>query len=185
MDAVRKLITIAEFEKFVDAPDNSERLFELIDGEIFEKMPTEEHGYVGARFVIRLGAFVEPNRLGRITVEARHRIPQDDQNSYLPDIAFTSEARKLPLVKKGNVPQMPDLAIDIKSPTDSATKLRRKAAYYLENGAKMVWLVFPEKRCIEVYTAEEDLFILYEHDELTGGDVLPGFTITVADLFEE
>ncbi len=185
MDVAKKLITIAEFEQFVESPENSERRFELIDGELVEKMPTELHGYLAARFVIRLGPFVELHKLGRITVEPRYQIPHDNQNSYLPDVAFTSESRKLPLVKKGSVPQMPDLAIEIKSPTDSATKLRRKAAYYLEHGAQMVWLVFPEKRIIEVYTADGNLQILTEADELTGGDLLPGFTLSIADLFTE
>lgn len=185
MDIAKKLITVAEFEGFIDAPENADRLFELIDGEIIEKVPTEEHGYLAARLVIRLGFFVEQNKLGRITVEPRHRIPEDDQNSYLPDVAFTREARKLPLVKKGSVPLMPDLAIEIKSPTDSATKLRRKAAYYLENGSQIVWIILPEKRQIEVYTADGDLQILTEDDVLTGGELVPNFALAVTDLFNE
>jgi Uma2 family endonuclease len=87
-------------------------------------------------------------------------------------------------VKKGSVPEMPDLAVEVKSPDDSLKLLRDKAHYYLANGTRLVWLVIPEKRLVEVYTPDDEQ-ILTEEDTLSGEDVLPGFTLPVRDIFAD
>jgi Uma2 family endonuclease len=79
---------------------------------------------------------------------------------------------------------MPDLAVEVKSPSDSVRQLREKAEYYLQHGTRLVWLIFPAQRIIEVYTLDE-VEILIEGDSLTGGDVLPGFSMPVADVFAD
>ena len=109
----KKLYTVAEFEAFLAEPENRDRLFELINGEIVEKMPTEEHGMIAAEIARLLGNFVKPKKLGRVAVEARHRVEKDNHNDLLPDVSFTSQERMLPLVTQGAVPQMPDLAVEI------------------------------------------------------------------------
>ena len=80
---------------------------------------------------------------------------------------------------------MPDLAIEIQSPDDSLKKLRAKAAYYLANGARLVWVVLAEKRLVEIYRANGEVDILNENDILDGEDVLPGFTLPVHEMFAE
>ncbi len=175
--------TVEEFERFLRLPENLDRLFELINGEIIEKMPTEEHGLVAVNLVIALGSFVKAHKLGRVGVEVRHRLPQDNRNSRMPDVSFTSARR--PLVKVGSVPQMPELAIEIQSPDDTIKQLRAKAAYYLANGARLVWLIYPRKRLIEVYSLDSDVEILLESDLLTGADVVPDFSMPVADVFAD
>ncbi|MFN8487747.1 MAG: Uma2 family endonuclease [Caldilineaceae bacterium] len=178
-----KHYTVDEFERFLRLPENLDRLFELIDGAIVEKMPTQEHGLVATNLVIALGSFVKAQKLGRVGVEVRHQLPKDHANSRMPDVSFTS-ARQ-PLVKQGSVPQMPDLAIEIQSPDDTIKQLREKAAYYLEHGARLVWLIYPRKRFIEVYSLDNDVEILLEGDVLTGADVLPDFFMPVADIFAD
>jgi Uma2 family endonuclease len=180
--AVQNKTTIKEFEEFIAQADNKERLFELIDGEIVEKVVTQEHGAIAARIVVRLGGFVEANKLGLVMIEVNHKKPDDEHNERIPDVAFTSTARLLK-VERGAVPQMPDLAIEIKSPNDRYVEMRNKAAYYIENGARMVWLIFPEKRLVEVYQPEIDVEILNENDTIDGGELLPGFTLAVKDIF--
>jgi Uma2 family endonuclease len=180
-----KIYTIKEFEEFTARPENGDRLFELINGEIVAKVVTEEHGVIAANIVMIFGSFVKANKLGRVMIEVDHKTRGDDYNERLPDIAFTSKERTLPLVKKGAVPQMPDLAIEIKSPTDTYKAIRAKADYYLANGAKMVWLIFPAKRIVEIYRVEGDDEILTKNDVLSGEDVVPGFTMAVKDIFAE
>jgi Uma2 family endonuclease len=177
-------ITIPEFEAFADAPENRERRFELIDGQIVEKGTTEERGIIAGNIAALLGAHLRPEKLGRLTHRVYHRIPADNYNGLLPDIAYTRRERALPIVRVGSVPQMPDLVVEVKSADDLIIMMHRKAAYYIENGTQMVWLVFPEKRVIEVYYANGDLQILTEADELSGGEVLPGFTLAVSELFK-
>ena len=80
---------------------------------------------------------------------------------------------------------MPDLAIEIKSPSDTVRLMREKAAYYLANGARQVWLVYPAQRMVEVYSPEADVEILMVGDQLPGGDVLPGFAMSVVEVFAD
>lgn len=181
----QKPYTVDDYEHFIALPQNEERLFELIDGEIVEKVPTEEHGLIQVNIASEIRLHSKKHNLGRVTVEPRHQTSEDRYNSRLPDVAFTSKARALPLVTQGAVPQMPDLAIEIKSPTDSLRKMRDKAAYYLANGAQLVWLVLPEKRLIEIYRASGEIDVLTENDTLDGEAVLPGFALPVQDVFAE
>lgn len=175
-----RLYTIEEFEALLAQPENIERLLELIDGEIIEKMPTEEHGEIALLIGAALLAFVRANNLGRVGVEVRHRMPQDQRNSRLPDVSFIAGQR--PRVTEGSVPQMPDLAIEVKSPDDSLKGLRERAQYYLLNGTRLVWLFDPAKRYVITLTADDEQIFL-EHEALDGGDVLPGFSLPLADIF--
>jgi Uma2 family endonuclease len=184
MAVQKKLVTVDDFERFLAQPENADKLFELIDGEIIEKVPTEEHGVINVSLSTEIKLYARQHG-GRVAAEARHGMPNDPYNDRIPDIAYTSPERAQALVKQGTVPQMPDLAVEVKSPDDSYAKMRRKAAYYLENGSRMVWLVFPEKRQIEVYSENGDLKILDENDSLDGGNVMPGFTMPVPAVFEE
>ncbi len=174
-------ITVDQFEAMLALPENRDRLPELIDGEIIEKMPPQEHGFVNTDIVILLGIFVRSTGKGRIGIEVRHRMPADAHNSRLPDISYYAEAPD-PIIKKGAVPYMPDLAIEVKSADDSLKAMREKAKYYLANGSRMVWLVLPDQRLVEVYTPTDEN-ILTENELLDGGSVLPGFSVKVSELF--
>jgi Uma2 family endonuclease len=177
-----RLYTVEEFERLLEQPENRERLLELINGEIVEKMPTERHGEVVALIIAALIAFVHPRKLGRVGVEVRHRIPRDQHNSRLPDASFISGKR--PSVTEGSVPQMPDLVIEVKSPDDSLKKMRERADYYLLNGTRLVWLIDPLKQLVIILTPDDEE-ILLENDTLDGGAVLPGFSLPLKDIFAD
>lgn len=179
-----KLYTVDEFEQFIDLPENADRLFELVDGEIVEKLPTEEHSVVAGNIAFALRTFTQPRKLGRVLFEVRHQLLNDDRNSYLPDVEFTRSERKQPIVTQGAVPQLPDLAVEVKSPSDSRAAMRRKAVYYLDNGVSLVWLVYPNTQQIEVWT-NENFNTMGVNDTLDGGDVIPGFAMPVADVFAD
>jgi Uma2 family endonuclease len=184
MVAQEKLVTVEEFEAFLESPESDDRLFELIHGEIVEKVPTEEHSIAVGNLYSALREFSRPGKLGRVGIEVRHGKPEDNYNDRIPDVSFTAAERLLAVVTEGAVPHMPDIAIEVKSPKDKLKKLREKAEYYLANGTRLVWLVYPAKRLVTVLTpTSED--ILTEDDTLTGGDVLPGFTLSVRDIFAE
>ncbi|MCA0456802.1 MAG: Uma2 family endonuclease [Chloroflexi bacterium] len=180
----QRLYTVDEFEAFIAQSDHADRLFELIDGEIAEKMPTEEHSLIIGNVYMPLRLFVDPRGLGRVAFEVRRKIIGDDHNARLPDVEFTSKERLLPVVKKGAVPQMPDLAVEVKSPVDSFVEMREKANYYLKNGSRIVWLIFPDRQQIEVHTNDAAVRTLGIDDELDGGDVLPGFKLALRDIFK-
>ena len=179
----KRKYTVEEFEQLFAQAEYGDRLLELIHGEIVEKRPTEEHGVVAGNAVFALRSYVQIHKSGRVGVEVRHRIPADEWNSRMPDVSYSTVRRAL--VTKGSVPTMPDLAVEVQSPDDSIKAMREKAAYYLANGAKLVWLIYPRKRMVEIYSANGDIDMLHETDALSGEEVLPGFTLPVAELFAD
>lgn len=179
----KQLYSLAEFEALLAQPGNHNRLLELIDGKIVEKMPTQEHGLVASNINRELGNYAIKHKNGRPGVEVRHRATDDDHNLRLPDVSFT--CANVPIGEQGSVTDMPDLAVEIKSPDDMIVEMRRTAAYYLANGSRLVWLVYPNYRLVEVYRPDSDVEILDKNQLLIGHDVLPGFALPVADVFAD
>ena len=179
--AVQKTYTtVAEFESLIDRPENDDRRFELINGEIVEKVPTETHGTYAANVATDLTLYKRANG-GRVSVEARYRAEDDDRNDRLPDVSYTRADHLQPAVSDGAVLHMPDLAVEIQSKNQSAQFMLDKAHYYLENGAAMVWIVY-RNRTVRVMTPMSNKLFTLE-DTIDGGDVLPGFTLAVRDIF--
>ena len=183
MEARQLIYTVEEFEQYADAPENRDRLLELIDGEIVEKVPTEQHGMIVILIAHWLLNFILTNHIkGRVVTEVRYRSKEDRRNARIPDVSYRAGSN--PLTKKGSVPELPDIAIEVKSPDDSLKDMRAKARYYLANGTKLVWLVEPQKRLVEVYSLDEEQ-VLIEGEVLDGGAVLPGFQMPVSAIFED
>ncbi|MBZ0315483.1 MAG: Uma2 family endonuclease [Anaerolineae bacterium] len=86
---------------------------------------------------------------------------------------------------KRAIREVPNFAVEVKSPSDKLPKLRTKVAYYLSNGTRLVWLVIPDKRLVEVYRPDEPVLVCGEDDFLDGANVLPGFKVAVKDLFAD
>lgn len=173
----QRLMTIEDYESFLES---HEGVFELIKGEVVEKVLTEEHGIIVVNIATEIRIYLKQNPIGRVAVEARYRPKDEKYNDRLPDISvrITDE----PVVKKGVVEGMPDLAVEVKSPTDSNKLMREKANYYLENGCRMVWLVYPDKAMVEIYHKDADIEILFAEDVIRGGDVLPEFELKVGTI---
>jgi len=177
-----KRYTVDEFEEFIALPENTDRLFELVNGEIVEKMPTLKHGIITLNLGGEVRAFVKPRKLGRVATEVCHQMPKDNENARLPDVSFYSDTSR-PTPERGPVPYMPDLCVEVQLPDDSLKELLEKAKYYLANGARMVWLVYPEKQLIEVLTLDARQLLTID-EMLDGGDVLPGLVLSVRDVFD-
>lgn len=180
----KTFVTIEEFEALIDQPENENRLIELIDGEVVEKVVSEVHGAIVMRLGHKIMLYLDNNPIARVTSEVHHRGAAGKGNVYQPDIAVTLLENALPVSERGAVARMPDLAVEVWSPANTLTSLRKKADYYLANGSRLVWIIYPKKRLVEVYTLDDDVEILTTADSLDGGDVLPGFTLPVADVFE-
>jgi Uma2 family endonuclease len=182
-EAQTKPITAEAFIAFVLRPENEGRRFELIDGEIVEKMPTQLHALIATLFIFKLSLYFQNNPIGWVFTELRIKLPQDNLNDTIPDVSVVlKEGRQVDPNKP--LAFMPDLAIEIKSPDDSLIKMRKKANYYLENGSKLVWLVDTQRQKVEVYTVD-DTEILGINDMLEGGDLLPDFKLPVSELWSQ
>lgn len=175
-------MTVAEFEVFIAQQPDGDKRFELVYGEIVEKMPSEEHAFIAANLTIDIGNYLRQHPIGRVLVEARYQLPNDRDNSRQPDISVVLTTA--PPQRHGALPTMPAIAIEIQSPRDSAVKLRDKAIYYLEKGARMVCLIYPEPQVVEVYTAD-DVVLLGIHSTLDASAILPGFRLPLANIFAQ
>ena len=96
---------------------------------------------------------------------------------------YTKERRQW--VTQGSVPRFPDLVVEIRWPDDSIQGMRDQAIDYVNNGVSIVWLVYPRLRFVEVYRPNQDVEILGVMDQLSGDDVLPGFTLSVNYIFND
>jgi Uma2 family endonuclease len=175
-----RLISTSEFEDFIHLPENDGRLFELVNGEIVEKMPTREHGMIGFNIAGEFFIYFRKNPVGQGAVEARHRPTDDEQNDRIPDISIVLGNK--PVERDGVTNYLPDIVIEIQSPRDSWQSMIDKALFYLDHGTRVVLLVYTRQRQIEKLTQDERL-VLNEEDTLDLSEILPGLSIAVEDVF--
>jgi Uma2 family endonuclease len=101
-----------------------------------------------------------------------------------PDVAYISAVRQPELAKEGYNPNPPELVVEVEFPVtlESGRKLARKVANYLAAGT-LLWVVYPETKTVEVYAPGQPMRLLRLDGVLDGGDVLPGFTLAVKEIF--
>ena len=169
-------------------PVNEGRYFYLIDGELLEEpMPNWTHAKLAMLIGHLLLSYVRPRKLGEVTVEPGMH-PQHSRHTLLmPDIAFLRYDRLPDSPPEVYMPTMPDIAVEIKSPSNSMAQLRRKARTYLQHGATLVWLVLPEQSAVEEWQVGDDeklrRRLVERAGALEGGTALPGFELKLSLLF--
>lgn len=179
---ITKHYTVDEFEDFIARPENRDRRLQLIYGVILEKaMPTEEHALIVGLFIYYLTGYALQHGIGLPGPELRFRAPGDSRNARVPDLALTIDT-EAPITIKGVMPRVPDVIVEVKSPDDNNDDLRDRAKFYITNGAKLVWLVFPREKIVEVYRPEIPSEMLTMDANIEGYDVLPEFSLPVKTL---
>ena len=158
---------------------------ELIRGELVEEMPS---GFRHGKFVLRLGAlllaFVGPRRLGTLVVESGVWIERNPDTVRGPDVAFFG-VESVPLAADilGYTEVVPDLVVEVRSPNDSRRQLHDKAIMWLDSGVRVVWVVLPERRSVDVYRSTRQVDTVAEPNALEGGEILPDFRCELAEIF--
>ncbi|MDX2161495.1 MAG: Uma2 family endonuclease [bacterium] len=176
----RQRVTLADYEALIALPENADRRLELIDGEIIDDMPTPEHSYIVRALIKALERYLDVHPAAELLIEVRFRLETDDSFGVIPDLALIAQGRPFDL--KAPVPFMPDLAIEVQSPRQTKKILATKAAYYLANGVRLVWLLYPDEQIVEAIS-RTDRQLLQVDKTLDGGEVLPGFSVPVRDIF--
>jgi Uma2 family endonuclease len=179
--ATTKLMTAEEFARITEIGR-----FDLIDGELISMSPAGGYqGEVASQFV---AALVEHSRRqpGKVyTAEASFILQRDPDVVLAPDAAFVRASRLPPLAERlGFLPVAPDLAVEIVSPSDRMTAVRRKISTYLMLGTPLVVMVEPRHRRVTLFRPGREPRVLHEGDMIDGDDILPGFQLPVAKLFE-
>ena len=172
-------------EDLLRIPDDGFR-YELVRGELRKMSPAgHKHGYIAMNVATPLNNHVTAKKLGRVyAAETGFFISSDPDTVRAPDVAFVSQKR---LDEVGDVegywPGAPDLAVEVTSPNDKYAEVEEKVLEWLEAGTRMVVVVNPRKSAVTVYRSLTDIVLLTEEDLLDGGDIVPGWTIAVKDIF--
>ena len=160
---------------------------ELIRGVLHELTPAgTEHTEIAANLTAALHHFIKPRRLGRLSVgDLGVWIERDPDTVRAPDLAFTSAERNPPGRRiTGYAEVVPDLAVEVRSPNDSRPEAYDKARMWLSHGVRLVWVVHPDTRTVDVHREGAPVAILAADAALDGGEVLPGFECAVSSVFE-
>lgn len=163
-------------------PDDS-MCHELIKGELLTMPPPgDEHGAVTMNLTLPLANHVKANNLGVLrAAETGFKLESNPDTVLAPDIAFIARDRVGDRVL-GYRTGAPDLAVEVMSQWDSHPKATRKAALWLELGARSVWVVNPRQRTVEVWRTDSERKLFHETDELVD-DTVPGFCVKVSEIF--
>lgn len=187
-------ITRAEVRRLESLPENTDKVFELIHGELYTiftiggKMPPASHlhSWVASTLMQLLVLFVAGRGLGRVYPDGTgYDLPNGD--ILIPDMSFVSADRELPVMERGIQPIAPDLAVEIVSPSNSDTDITERVDSYLSSGTRLVWVIYPKRRTISTYHVVGEGHVKYasltDGDTLTGADVLASFEVMVTSIF--
>mgnify|MGYP002779746517 CR=1 FL=1 len=174
--------TINDLERLVDGTER----YDLIQGELRSMSPAGgTHGKIANRAGRFFGDFVDEHELGTVYgAETGFILARDPDTVLAPDMAFIQTSRlPNPDDEEGFVPVVPDLVLEIVSPSDRMNDVTDKVLAYLKAGVRMVLILQPRHRLLTVHRPGHDPHLLHEPDTFDGDDVLPGFRLQVSALF--
>ena len=160
---------------------------ELIRGVFHETMIMgQRHGKIVMKLGFLLNSLIIPRKLGTLTgADAGIWLERDPDTVRAPDIAYFSAATMPPAaVPDGYAEVPPDLVVEVVSPNDTRREVAAKARMWLRYDVRLVWVVLPQTRSVDVYRPGHAVVTLTDQDTLDGLDVLPGFTCAVSTVFD-
>lgn len=174
---------ITTAEQLLRAPDSGR--CELLRGELVMMSPSGfEHGRVVVRVTGPLFRFLQQNPLGvLIDAATGFQIGHNPDTVRAPDVAFVLRDRVPPPSFRGFFQGAPDLAIEVLSPDDRAGEVLAKVWDWLGAGCRAVWILDPRTRTVSVYQSRTQITVLSDEETLTGGEILPGFSMPVSEIF--
>ncbi len=168
---------------------DGDKFYEIVNGQRVEAPPMGAWaGTIATQLLFYLQSFSRPRKLGYAVVEVLFRM-RPDLPQRRPDLAFVARERwPLPAAPTEDPPTLdvvPNLAVEVVSPTNAAAEIFGKVQEYFSAGAQLVWVVYPLQRSIQVFESSHQSRVVREGDELDGGTVLPGFRLSLTELFGE
>ena len=164
-------------------------LYEVVDGRIVELPPMGAYESDIANFLAELlNDHARGGRLGRAFVELLFRIDVAKDLKRRPDVAFVSSSRwpygkRVPSGEAWDM--IPNLAVEVVSKSNTGEEILAKLGDYFQTGTELVWVIYPSASQVYVYTSTTEVRILAEPGNLDGGNVLPGFQLSLNRLFED
>jgi len=183
--AIQQKITAADFWEISQWAENQDKDIELINGEIEEMASNPRTSKQAMNLGRHILNYLDTNDIGHLTGEAGG-YTMDDGNTFAPDVAFIFYERQRELPETGFNPVPPDLAAEFISPSDIKDPKRRifkKLETYQALRVPLVWYFYPERQEVEIYRPDQPTQTLGIDDVLDGGDVLPGFSLPIKQIF--
>jgi Uma2 family endonuclease len=177
------IASVTTAEQLLQTPDSGRR--ELLRGKLTMRPPAGyDHGRIASRIFLRLGIHVEQHGLGEVHGgDTGFQIRQNPDTVRAPNVAFIASARIPATRVSGFFQGPPDLAVEVISPNDRTSQVAAKIQDWLDAGCRTVWVVDPELHTVTVYRSRSNIVVLRATEQLSGDDIVPGFTIAVAELF--
>lgn len=172
-------------EEFMALPEDGR--YELVNGELVNMGNSGmEHGYIASNLIIFLGGLVRSQKLG-VICDSSTAFAMKTGNKRSPAVSFIAKARlqgvkRLP---RGYFQGSPDLAVEILFPSNTVEEIHDKSVEYFQNGTRLVWVIHPDEQYVLVYHSPSPDRLLRLENSLDGEEVVPGFSLAVAELFEK
>jgi Uma2 family endonuclease len=185
----RVRMTPAEFDAWSAQPENADRHYELIGSFVVEKNTAEDGAMVAHFDSSEIAQIIGLYLRGYLLKQPIGRLSGADggfevgTQRYIPDIGFISHDRFPGNYIGGYVPVAPDLAVEVISANDREANILVKLSNYLAAGC-VVWIVYPQLLEVQVHAPSQPAKVLTLEDTLTGGPVLPKFSLPVRDIFD-
>jgi Uma2 family endonuclease len=182
MSATERLVTAEEFERF---PDDDRYRYELVEGRVVRMSPPNaDHGRLVAQITYLLKAYLKHRPEGIAVVETGFTLATDPDTVRGPDVSFLRHERAPAPGTRGFPRIAPDAVFEVLSPDDRPGEMHKKIAEYLGHGVRLVVVLDPDDRTVGVHRPGAQPGTLRDDDVLDMGDVIPGFTCRVSDIFE-
>jgi Uma2 family endonuclease len=170
----------------IHACEVENRLCELIDGVLVEKPMGSVESFLAVELIEYIRRYAREHDLG-IVLAPDGMLRYTKRKIYLPDVSFISWSQNpISEIKKQPIADLhPDLAVEVLSPSNSAKEMQKKRNDYFAWGVQLVWELEPTAREMRVYTSPEAFTVVDINGTLDGGDVLPGFSLSMQTLFAD
>lgn len=177
----KTLMSVEEFDR-LEEPD--ELSYELDEGElVVMTKPRPLHNRIVERLYWELHRYLESHPVGEAFI-FEYLFVLGPNTKRAPDVSFLRAERAKQIDPNADIPGAPDLAVEVLSPNDTVSAMRRKIRQYFAAGAQCVWVVYPETREVEVWReSARAQIVLQETDLLEAPDLLPDFSLRVGVLF--
>lgn len=170
-------------EKLLALPDDGV-IYEVIDGELITMSPAgPRHGRFAFNVAHALGNWLDAGHSGQVYI-AETAFWLTPTTLQVPDVSYIATPLSADEEPEGFRDGAPDLAVEVVSPSERTTEVEDKVKLYLDAGAKQVWTLYPEPKTASVHTPDGMTQSYAFGDTLTGGDLLSGFSLKVADIFK-
>ncbi len=179
-------IDLTDEQFFQLCQNNRDLQFErTASGELLIMPPTgSDTGRRNVKITTQLDIWNSQNNLGEVfDSSSGFKLPNGADRS--PDASWVPRERweaLTPEQQEGFAPICPDFAVELHSPSDSLKKIQEKMQEYIENGARLGWLIDRKNRRVEIYRPNRDVEILENPATLSGEDVLPGFVLDLTPI---